>query len=111
MKSIILAVAFVLVLSTTSFAYWDEPDVDPCDNFFANILNECQEDKDTHVTDKTAEDLKLGVMADLPYLIRLTKNGSLGVQASKDLLNTDAGAGWAVFLKYTWEGTLLNFTK
>lgn len=67
-------------------------------------------DTDTRIDNKNNDDAILGLKADAPNLINLTNNSSIGLEASKDLNRTSAKEGWAAYLKYTWEGSLLDFS-
>ncbi len=63
---------------------------------------------DVHRNEKNADDNKTGIKADMPNLIKLPKDFSIGVEGGKDMLDTDAKHGWFGFLKITWNGTLLD---
>ena len=117
MKSVLLAVAAVLILlaPTTSYA---NGEYDPCQGWFANIYNECNEynheptvDTDTHRDDKSASELKILAMGEAPYLIKLPANFYLGVFGGKDLFRTSWDEGWIVGGKVTWTQTVLDFSK
>ena len=64
---------------------------------------------DTNAKDQS--DDVLGLKADAPNLVRLTKNTTIGVEAGKDLNKTSAKEGWFGFLKVTWTGTFFDFSK
>lgn len=97
----------------TSGATWETPHEGFTEWLNNNEIDHTHEyeDKDTHKDQKSAEDLKAGVKADAPNVIRLTKNTTIGVEGGKDLVKTNAKEGWFVFGKVTWTGTLFDFSK
>ena len=70
-------------------------------------------------TDTTIEN-QVGVKVDAPNIIKLTKNSSIGVEASKDVIQWKKNdgkyypgikEGYSGYVKFTWLGTFFDFSK
>ena len=72
---------------------------------------EADTDTDTHTDAKKSTDTKLGIKLDAPNIVRITGNSTVGVEGGKDVLDTNSSEGWFAFLKFTWTGNLLDFSK
>lgn len=57
------------------------------------------------------DEVRVGVKVDLPNLIKLTENSSVGVEGSMDDLHDRLKDGSQIYVKYTWRGDLLDFSK
>ena len=92
MKRIILVLALLVAIASPAFAYsWSS--------------------STSNVNYKHQDDPIYGAKVDLPNLIKLTENLSIGAEGSKDLNQTDVNEGWAVFGKVTWTGRIIEFSK
>lgn len=68
-------------------------------------------DTDTHADVKEDQEPVLGVKADAPNLIKLTKDWAVGVEGGKDLYKNSIEDGWFAFVKVTFSGSLFDLTK
>ena len=63
------------------------------------------------IADKHYDDPELGAKADLPNLIRISKDLTIGLEGGKDVHKTDLDEGWFAYVKVTFTGSLLDFSK
>lgn len=107
MKNILLT-AIILSLAVPASASISKKTVKQ----FKDHINDESLHKHTAPYDgKEATDTKLGIKADAPNLIKITQNSSVGAEVSKDLRDTAADEGWAFWAKYTYSGSLLDFSN
>ena len=57
------------------------------------------------------DDLVLGAKVDMPLLLRITEALSLGIEASKNCVQTNMKEGYEGYVKLTYTGTLLDLRK
>lgn len=64
----------------------------------------------TNVTDESSRN-EYGAMLDMPNLIRLNKQWTIGIEGGKDFNGTSNDEGYFAYGKVTWSGTVLNLGK
>lgn len=107
MNKLVLLVVMVLLASTAAFAgeYGHQKKIIVIKKtYIANTTNVI------NVTDEL-ENNRYGAMLDMPNLVRLNKDWTIGAEGGKDLNYTNASEGWFTFAKVTYSGTLLNLNK
>ncbi len=57
------------------------------------------------------DETELGAKIDVPNLIKITENSSIGVEAGVNDLHHDWKDDSFAFVKYTYRGSLFDFTK
>lgn len=111
-KKLLLIAVVLLVIGMVSVADAKEFS---CDGFMGPLLNKCVDTyKEPNIRSTT------GIMFDAPYLIRFTKNWTLGLEGGKEIyLNAfqdsatwvEDDKGFFGFIKITYSGTLFSFAK
>lgn len=61
--------------------------------------------------DDIFENTKLGAKIDIPNIIKLAENHSIGAEISITDITKDWDLGSQAFIKYTFTGSLFDFTK
>ena len=113
MKKLVLVIAVLMLLAVGQAEARGHRDV--CEGPMAGIFNKC-----IVTPEQEGGQSILGAKFDAPYLVRFSKNWTLGIEGGKDLYSdvfTDQGywleddKGYFAYLKITWEGTLFDFSK
>jgi len=122
MKKAFLAVilVFAVLMFLTSVAFADAESTTrgiykTPSPYLTNILNKNTCFLHTHEYNPYQTRLVVGAKADLPNLVRFTKNSTLGLEGGKDLYNdpfmdsgraTEDDKGYFAYVKYTYTGTI-----
>ena len=96
-KTVLLVMCLMLIASAASAS--------SCVGIAGKILNSCV----THPDGKDLANVEVGI--DVPNLVKLPWNLSVGAEMSKDLNQTNAKEGYTYLGKVTWTGSLLDFSK
>lgn len=117
MKTVLLVILAVALIATPVFAdTTTKADYSvPSSQAFENFLNTQEHLTHNHGYNMEnyveKDDYVLGVKADAPNLVIITDNVSVGVEASKNFVQTSLKEGVEAYVKVTYKGSLFDFRK